>query len=64
VSTPAGVARFWVVALDGLSVRPYDDAEVARLAALGLTCATDPGVILDGPGLEICKGNDFCLTDR
>ena len=51
----ASLARFWDAALDGFSIRPYDDAEVARLAALGLTPDTDPVVILDGPdGLELC----------
>lgn len=52
---PAALARFWAVALDGFDLRAYDDAEVARLAALGLTPETDPVVILDGPhGLEVC----------
>jgi hypothetical protein len=51
---PAALARFWVEVLDGFAIRPYDDAEVARLAALGLTPETDPVVILDGPGLEVC----------
>ena len=49
------LARFWEAALDGFSIRPYDDAEVARLAALGFTPDTDPVVILDGPhGIELC----------
>ena len=51
---PAALARFWAAALDGYAVRPYDDAEVARLAALGLTPETDPGVMVDGPGPTIC----------
>lgn len=51
---PASLARFWAAALDDFYVRPYDDAEIARLAALGLTPDTDPGVILDGPALELC----------
>ncbi|HEX2577674.1 MAG TPA: VOC family protein [Aquihabitans sp.] len=51
---PAPLARFWAEALAGYEVRAYDDAEVARLAALGLTPETDPVVILDGPGPEIC----------
>ena len=51
---PAMLARFWAAALDDFSIRPYDDAEIARLAALGLTPETDPGVILDGPALELC----------
>lgn len=51
---PAALARFWVEVLDGFEIRPYDDAEIARLAGLGLTPETDPVVILDGPGLEVC----------
>jgi hypothetical protein len=51
---PSALARFWAEVLDDFAVRPYDAEEVARLAALGYTPETDPGVILDGPGLEIC----------
>ena len=51
----APLARFWEAALDGFAIRPYDDEEIARLAALGHTPDTDPVVILDGPdGLELC----------
>ena len=48
-ATPSALARFWAAALDDFEVRPYDDDEVARLAALGYTPETDPGVIVDGP---------------
>jgi hypothetical protein len=51
---PAALARFWAAALDDFEVRPYDAAEIERLAALGLTPETDPGVILDGPHVEMC----------
>jgi hypothetical protein len=34
-------------------VRPYDDAEIARLAGLGVTPDTDPSVPIDGPGPTI-----------
>jgi hypothetical protein len=51
---PAGLARFWASVLDGFAVRPYDDAEIARLAVRGLTPETDPVVIVDGPGIEVC----------
>ncbi|MDP1795098.1 MAG: VOC family protein [Acidimicrobiales bacterium] len=51
---PASLARFWAEALDDFEVRPYDDAEVAHLDTLGFTPETDPGVILDGPMLEVC----------
>lgn len=51
---PARRARFWAEALDGFHVLPYDDAEIARLSALGLTPETDPCVIAIGPGLELC----------
>jgi hypothetical protein len=47
---PASLARFWAAALDGYEVRPYDDAEIERLASLGLTPETDPVVMVDGPG--------------
>jgi hypothetical protein len=50
---PAALARFWAAALDGYSVRPYDEAEIARLAARGRTPETDPQVALDGPGPTI-----------
>lgn len=50
---PATLARFWAQMLDGFDVRPYDDEEIARLAALGLTPETDPGVMVDGPGLKL-----------
>jgi len=42
------LARFWEVAL-GWRIRPYDEAEIARLAALGLTPETDPMVAIDSP---------------
>jgi hypothetical protein len=51
---PSVLARFWVSALEDFEIRPYDDEEIARLAALGYTPETDPAVILDGPQFEIC----------
>jgi hypothetical protein len=47
---PAALARFWAAALDDYALRPYDAAEIARLAHLGLTPETDPSVALDGRG--------------
>jgi hypothetical protein len=47
---PAGLARFWAAALEEYAIRPYDPAEIARLARLGLTPETDTSVALDGPG--------------
>lgn len=44
----AKLARFWETAL-GWRIRAYDEAEVARLAALGLTPETDPMVAIDSP---------------
>lgn len=52
--TPSSLARFWAAALDEFEVLAYDDAEVARLAALGFTPETDPSVIIQGPHVEIC----------
>jgi hypothetical protein len=51
---PAALARFWTAVLDGYGVRAYDDAEVARLAAIGRTPETDPTVMVDGPGPVLC----------
>ena len=47
---PSLLARFWAGALDDYEVRPYDAAEIARLAALGLVPDTDPHVAVDGNG--------------
>jgi hypothetical protein len=44
----ATLAPFWAAAL-GWQVRPYDEAEVARLATLGRTPETDPSVAVDRP---------------
>jgi len=51
---PAALARFWAAALDGYAVRAYDETEIERLAALGLTPETDPSVMVDGPGPTLC----------
>jgi hypothetical protein len=51
---PAALARFWSDVLTGYRVRPYDDAEIARLASLGRTPETDPAVLVDGPGPSLC----------
>ena len=51
---PSRLAHFWAAVLDGYRVRPYDDAELARLGALGLTPETDPTVLVDGPGPSLC----------
>lgn len=62
----SALARFWAGALDGFEVRDYDEAEIARLASLGLTPETDPCVIVDGPQLELCfqevEGADIAKT--
>ncbi|HZM77087.1 MAG TPA: VOC family protein [Candidatus Limnocylindrales bacterium] len=42
------LARFWEAAL-GWRIRPYDQAEIVRLAARGLTPETDPMVAIDSP---------------
>jgi hypothetical protein len=57
---PPRLARFWAAALDGYAVRAYDAAEIARLAALGLTPETDPAVAVDGPGPTLF----FQLSER
>jgi Glyoxalase-like domain len=48
------LARFWAELLDGYDIRPYDQAEIERLAKLGLTPDTDPTVLVDGPGPLLC----------
>ncbi|WP_055047149.1 VOC family protein [Devosia sp. A16] len=50
----APLARFWAEVIEGYAVRAYDDEEIARLAALGLTPETDPVVMVDGPGPTLC----------
>lgn len=47
---PSRLAVFWASVLASYEVRPYDQDEIARLAALGLTPETDPAVAIDGPG--------------
>jgi|SRR5215217_2379786 len=54
---PAVLAKFWAEILDGYDVRPYDEDEIARLAALGLTPETDTTVMVDGPGPSLCFQN-------
>jgi hypothetical protein len=51
---PAALARFWAAALDDYEIAPYDDNEIARLAALGLTPETDTSVMVEGPGPRLC----------
>ena len=48
------LARFWAAVLDRYAVRPYDRAEIDRLAKLGLTPETDSTVLVDGPGPMLC----------
>ncbi|HXH58424.1 VOC family protein [Iamia sp.] len=48
---PASLARFWAAALDGYSVAPYDEAELARLGALDIDDPEDdPTVLVESPG--------------
>lgn len=50
-SHAASLARFWAAALDGYAVAPYDDDEIERLRALGITdIEDDPTVLVEGPG--------------
>jgi hypothetical protein len=50
---PASIARFWATALDGFQVAPYDDAELARLRADGITDPEDdPSVLVEAPGRQ------------
>jgi hypothetical protein len=54
---PTELAQFWVNLLDGYALRQQDEAELARLAALGLTPDAGQMVMLDGPGPSICFQN-------
>lgn len=47
-------AHFWAAAIDGCNIRPYDDAELERLVALGYTPETDPTVMVDTPIGTLC----------
>ena len=49
-ASPSRLARFWAAALPGYQVRPYDEAEITRLASLGLTPETDTSVPIDAQG--------------
>jgi hypothetical protein len=46
---PAAVARWWAATIDGYRVAPYDDAEIARLRALGVTDLEDDPTVLVEP---------------
>lgn len=47
---PWALAHFWAAALPGYAVRPYDDHEIERLAASGLTPETDSTVPIERQG--------------
>lgn len=48
---PAATARFWAAALDDHAVAPYDEAELARLRALGISGPEDdPAVLVEPTG--------------
>jgi hypothetical protein len=45
---PAPLARFWATAIDGYRVAPYDEAELARLRAMGVDDPEDdPSVLVE-----------------
>lgn len=47
---PHLLASFWAAALPGYQIRPYDQPEIDRLAAIGRTPRSDPSVAVDGNG--------------
>ncbi len=50
---PASLARFWAEVLDGYRVAPYDEAEMANLAANGIfNPEDDPSVLVEAPGVH------------
>jgi Glyoxalase-like domain len=50
---PASLARFWVAALDGYQVAPYDEAELLRLHQLGVDDPEDDPTVLVWAGPDI-----------
>lgn len=46
---PASLARFWVAALEGYEIAPYDEAELARLHAAGIIGPEDDPTVLVQP---------------
>jgi hypothetical protein len=47
---PAALARFWASVLADYDVAPYDEAELARLRAMGIDdVEDDPSVLVEGP---------------
>jgi hypothetical protein len=46
---PAMLARFWAGVLDDYSIAPYDEAELARLADLGIPGPDDDPTVLVVP---------------
>ncbi|MCP5183250.1 MAG: VOC family protein [Pseudomonadales bacterium] len=62
---PYRLAHFWAAALPGYEVRPYDEDEIARLAALGLTRETDTSVPIDSidkPTVWFQKSDDLTTS--
>jgi hypothetical protein len=48
---PASIALFWAAVLDGYQVAPYDEAELARLRAMGVNDPEDdPSVLVVAAG--------------
>ncbi len=51
---PSRLARFWAAALAGYAIRPYDDAEIARLRSIGIDdVEDDPTVVIDPSTSEL-----------
>ena len=46
---PASLARFWVAALEGYAIAPYDEAELDRLRAIGIDDPEDDPTVLVEP---------------
>ena len=51
-SRPSRLARFWADAL-GYAIRPYDDAEIARLRAMGIDDIADEALRDGTPPLSM-----------
>lgn len=59
---PASIARFWAAALDDYEVAPYDDAELQRLASVGIGSPQDDPTVLVEAGSEVTPRRYFQLV--
>jgi hypothetical protein len=62
---PASLARFWAAALDEYEIAPYDDAELKRLAAMGINDPEDDPNVLVWAGPDVTPRLLFqCVAEQ